>query len=579
MGTTFEERIQKAAIFLQEEKLQDSIHEYSEALKYSQNHDQQIDLYNVLGRLYQKTKMPKKAIAAFQESLKLYEVAAKKDHSADIASVHNNLAAALLPTDVSSAITHYKRALSFYEKLDETAAASYSSHLANTHYALAEAFVQKENPLYAKKHFKEALKGYESHPELAALKARVHYQLGIIYTDEFNLFDAKTQYSKALALYESQMTEGNNPNMAIMAALYNNLAVTHNSMEEHPKAIDSYERSLALYQKLATTHPDVFLPNVTATLNSLAILYANTHELSKAIDHMQQTIDAYHALSDEHPDQYTHYLATALHNQGLFYFEDHTLDKAEHFFTEALSLRRKMAMSEPEAFGPDVCATALNMVELYQINLENKLDISLKSKSLELLQEVERRLDSFKDDRLVIKNMRIDCAAHLEYFNSISLEALSLQYVNYKASEFREEMNSTILPSEKLTFQKELTKLLEEKHHQFPQNIDFKSQLAMAYNDLAWLLLRLGQPKKARASIVKGLSLDNNSPILKCNLAHTYLLENNTEKAMQLYLELVEANKTSEDNFKEIITKDMDILMGDGANKIPLEAVLKKLTI
>jgi len=578
MRTTLEDRLQKAAMFLQEDNLEDSIAEYTEALKHPLVSSQKIDLYKVLGRLYQKLKMPNKAIAAFQESLILYETEKDNGNEAEIASVHNNLAAALLPTNVSSAIAHYKSAISFYEQLADSKGSSYTSHLANTHFALGEAFVQKGNLLYAKKHFKEAIKGYETLPELNFLMARAHYQLGIIYTDEFNLFDAKKHYTKALNIYEMQESSGNGPGMAIMAALHNNLAVTFNSMDEHPKAIAAYQRSLEIYKKLTSTHRDVFLPYEAATLNSLAILYASSQELEKAIDHMQQTIDAYHSLSDSHPEQYIHYLATSLHNMGLFYFEGKNYQKAEHFFSEALSLRRKMALDEPEAFGPDVCATALNLVELYQINLEIQLDISLKSKSLEILDEVKNRLDSFKDQRLVINNMRMDCIAQMEYFNSINLEALTLQYVTKKASEYREEINSTILPSEKLVFQQRFTSLLEEKQVQFPENSEINALMAIAYNDLAWLLLRMNQPEKAKSFIHKGQRLDDSSHLLICNLAHCYLLEKEAQKALDHYGKFLNADVDSQ-GFTDIIRKDLEILLKVGADKNLVNDIRKSLNI
>ena len=578
MRATLEDRLQKAAIFLQEDRLEDSITEYTEALKHPLSSSQKIDLYMVLGRLYQKLKMPNKAIAAFQESLILYKTEKENGNEAEIASVHNNLAAALLPTDVSSAITHYKAAISFYKELVESKGSSYTSHLANTHFALGEAFVQKGNLLYAKKHYKEAIKRYESLPELNALKARAHYQLGIIYTDEFNLFDAKKHYTKALDLYELQESSGNGPGMAIMAALHNNLAVTYNSMDEHPKAIAAYQRSLDIYKQLTSTHRDVFLPYVAATLNSLAILYASSQELEKAIDYMQQSIDAYHSLSDSHPEQYIHYLATSLHNIGLFYFEDKDYQKAEHFFSEALSLRRKMASEEPEAFGPDVCATALNLVELYQINLETQLDISLKSKSLEILDEVKSRLDSFKDDRLVINNMRMDCIAQMEYFNAIDLEALTLQYVTKKASDYKEEINSTILPSEKFVFQQELTSLLEEKQVQFPENSEINALLVMSYNDLAWLLLRMNQPEKAKSYIHKGQLLDDSSHLLMCNLAHCFLLEKEAQKALDHYRKFLSADVGSQ-GFTDIIRKDLEMLLKDGADKNLVNDIREALTI
>jgi len=488
-------------------------------------------------------------------------------------------AAAYLPSDVSIAISHYETALALYKKLNGPEGTSYRSHQANTLFALAEALVQKGNATAAKNKYKEAIRLYESLPELISLKARAHYQLGILYTDEFNLFDAKTQYTKALGLYEKLADDGHMPNKAVIAALHNNLAVTYNGLDEHPKAIAAYEQALDHYRELTTTHPDVFLPYVAATLSSLGILFANTQELEKAIAYTHQTIDAYNALSDSFPDQYTHYLATALHNLGLFYFEARDFDKAAHFLNEALSLRKKMALEEPAAFGPDVCATALNLVELYQVFLEDRLDMTYRSKSIALLQEVEKQLEEYKDDRLVIKNMKNDCGYYQEYFNSVSLEVLSLQYVTKKAGETREEMNGTILPSEKLIFQKELTTLLEEKQQQFPLNAELTTKLAMAYNDLAWLYLRLGQPEEARSLIDKGLALGVTSQELVCNLAHCDLLEKRVEQALDRYTALLDGNTTPQENVAEMIRKDLEILMKDGADSTLINDVRKKLRI
>ena len=579
MKTTFEDRLQNAAVFLQEDKLQDSIEEYSEALQHTENQDQKIALYTVLGRLYQRLKMPKKAITAFQKSLKLLEAAQLKDQTSEIASVHNNLAAAFLLTDVSMAISHYKEALAIYEKLNKTADSAYNSHCANTLFAIGEAFVQNEKAQLAKSNYKKAIRLYESLPDMISLQARAHYQLGIIYTDEFNLFDAKTQYAKALTLYEKLASEGNPPNAAIMAALHNNMAITYKSMGEYPKVIDAYERSLELYRALTVTHPDVFLPYVAATLSSLGISFANTQELDKAVSYMRQAVDTYNTLSDSSPDQYTHYLATALHNLGLFYFEDRDLLQAEHFLTEALMLRKKLVMTQPEAFGPDVCATALNLVELYQTSLEDQLDISYRTKSLGLLQEVEELLKSYKDDRVVLKNMRNDCTYYQKYFNEISLETLSLQYLTKKASEFKEEINSTILPSEKFIFQEKLISLLEEKQALFPENNELNALLTMAYNDLAWLLLRMNQPKKAQTFIKKGQTLDNNSLLLKCNLAHCFLLKKEPKKALDHYITLLETDANLQENFMSIIQKDLETLVKDGVDRTLIDDIRKELSI
>ena len=381
MMLTFQERLQNAAVYLQQDRVEDSISEYSQALKEATTPQQQIALYNVLGRLYQRSKNVKEAIWAFKASLRLSEENISDESRADRAAIYNNLASVLLPSDVSGAILHYQKALGIYESVYLEKGDEFTSHLGNTHFALAEALVMEGRSSIAKKHFKEAIKRYENLPEHSDLRARAHYQLGLIYTDEFNLHDALSQYSKAIKLYETLTSTGNS-GLAVLAALFNNLGVTYNSMEERDKAVTAYLRSLELYRELVETHSEVFLPYEAATLNSLGITYADMQETQKAIEHMQGSIDRYHQLADAHPEQYEHYLATALHNQGLFYFEQKEQVQAEHFFSEALALRRKMALEEPGLFGPDACATALNLVELFQMKLEATLDMDIREKSL-----------------------------------------------------------------------------------------------------------------------------------------------------------------------------------------------------
>jgi tetratricopeptide (TPR) repeat protein len=564
MTTTFQERLQKAAISLQEDRLADSITEYTAALDEAGSIQQRIDLIKVLGRLHQKAKRPAEAISAFQSVLELYEKMEDTEAGADVAAVHNNLAAVLISADVSGAIEQYKKALEIYKALFKEKEGQYGSHLANTHFALAEALLLQKESKMAKAHFKEAIRIYENAPELAEFRARAHYQLGLIYTDEFNLHDAKIQYLKALSAYDSLPGFRDLQNRAIRAALYNNLGVTYNSLEEGEKAIASYERSLEMYGELMESHAEIFLPYEASTLSSLGIAYSEMKEMQKAIDFMQESIDRYHTLADTHPEQYTHYLATSLHNQGLFFIEERDLDKAEHFFREALALRRKIASGQPEQFGPDACATALNLVELYQIKLEATLNMDLQKKSLALLKEVHNRLVSLDDDRLVIENMRADCASQLEYFSKIDLEELVLHYVKLKSNALREKMYETVDPLEKLVHQKELTRMLQEKYEEFSSSEPLKSMLTQAFNDMAWLLIRLGKTREARSCLKKGREFDPGLDLFMCNLGHCELLENAPDKAMVSYTQFLGKDVENTDRKTDILRKDLAILRRDG---------------
>ena len=579
MESSFSEQLQKGAFYLEQERFEDSILEYTMALKNAINYKQKRDLNLVLGRLYQKANKPEKAVAAFEASLKLYDLLDPEKEAVAKAALHNNLAAAYMTLDIEIAISHYKSALSQYISLAISAQEDFLAHLANTHFALAEAFLQKAALAQAKTHFKEAIKGYEKLPELKVIKARAHYQLGLIYTEEFNLYDAKTQYTKALEIYEKEEGFGQPGNKPVIAALHNNLAITFKSLEEPKKAIASYKKTLELYKALSKSQATVFLPYVAATYSSLAIAFAEIQLVEKAIDETRKALAIYNDLADSHPDDYTHYLATSLHNLGLFYFELKAIDEAEHFFSEALSLRKKIAVQAPTAFDADVCASALNLVELNQYLLENQLDISYKEKSLALLEDVKERLNTFEDSRLVIKNMNSDCTYYQEYFNTINLEKLSFQRTKKTMRALQEEINSTIFPREKMTYQEQIVSLLKTQFEQYPKNEELRQLLAYAKNDQGWLYLRLQEPENALTQIQEGEELDERIGSLKCNRAHAYLLLGHLKKAEVLYRELISTHQAISENYTEIISKDLEKLEADGVDTSLINRIKNRISL
>lgn len=579
MESSFSEQLQKGAFYLEQERFEDSILEYNMALKNAINYKQKRDLNLVLGRLYQKANKPKKAVEAFEASLKLYDLLDPEKEAAAKAALHNNLAAAYMTLDIENAISHYKSALSLHKTLASLGQQDFLAHLTNTHFALAEAFLQKEALVQAKTHFKEAIKGYEQLPELKVIKARAHYQLGLIYTEEFNLYDAKIQYTKALGVFEKEESFGQSGNKPFIAALHNNLAITFKSLDEPQKAIASYKKTLELYNALCKSQSTVFLPYVAATHSSLAITFMEIQLVEKAIDETKKALAIYNDLADSNPNDYTHYLATSLHNLGLFYFELKAMDQAEHFFTEALSLRKKIALQAPKAFNADVCASALNLVELYQYLLENQLDISYREKSLVLLEDVEERLNIFEDNRLVIKNMESDCTYYLEYFNTINLEELSLQKAKKTMRALQEEINGTILPREKMTYQEQIVSLLKTQFEQYPKNEELRHFLAIAKNDLGWLYLRLQEPENALTVIQQGESLDKRMDLLKCNRAHAYLLLGHVKEAEILYRELISSHQVISENYKEIITNDLEKLEADGVDTFLISRIKNRIPL
>jgi len=246
MKLSFEEQISNAEIFLRENELDKSIGYYEEALKLASTIQKKIDLHNVLGRLFQKTRNLEKSIAHFKASLDLYGNFPEIDFLGEKAVILNNIGAVYMAFDIGKAIQSSKSAHTIYTTLAATGDKAYYPHLANTKFALAEAYLGKEDFFNAKKYYKEAIRSYDQIPdyESSELKASAYYQLGNIYTEEFNLFDARVNYSKTLVLVKDLFLKNAKAFTPFLAAVLNNLGITYKAMDEHKKALDTYEEAL-----------------------------------------------------------------------------------------------------------------------------------------------------------------------------------------------------------------------------------------------------------------------------------------------------------------------------------------------
>ncbi len=568
MNELFFEQLNQANFHLEENSLEKAIEYYEIASQLAESTEQKIAILNLLGRLYQKTKNPEKAIATFENSISLYQNFPESDLYPEKASILNNLAAVYLEKNSKKAIENYKSGLDIYTKINLESNNKFNPHLANTNFALAEAYLKNEDFYNAKSHFKSAIKLYEILPDnsLNALKASAFYQLGNIYTEEFNLFDAQLNYSKSLAIYKLLMKIDEKAYHPFLTAVLNNLGVTYKSLGEYEKALEYFLEALRNYETLSEFSSSLFLPFVAATTNSVSIVYAEMKNYKDAIGFAHKTINIYNQLSDKDPQEYTIYLATALHNAGLFYFENKDLDAAEDYFKQALSIRKNLTVNDIEFLGADICSTCMNLVELYQIKLESSLDFRYQKKAMQLLEIIDTRLQKIASDLPVIKSMKSDWTYYTDYYSKINLEELKLKTTFQKVDFLAEEKLTTSIPKEKIIFQKQIIEKLELLSDEFPENEKLKNELAHAYNDLAWLFIRLNDPIKAETTIRKAKELKQPIASLQCNLGHSYLLKGDFNKAKELYTALINQKNSKNQTYKIVILEDFATLKKDGIN-------------
>lgn len=604
--TTYTEDITIANALLNENKLAEAILIFEKAMNKAEFEEQQIDLANSIGRLYLNTNQLDKAEEYFEKSLKFHNNLSEEKTaklSVNKATVLNNLGAIFVNKDIKKTIKHHKEALEIFLVAYETEPETYSIHLGNTHYSLAEGYYKKEDFFLAKKHFKEAVKIYEAIKEnntTDVLKGNAFYNLGNIYTDENNVYDARTNYLKAFKLFSVLTEENPRAYRPILAATLNNLGVTAKSMYVYSDAIKYYEKALEQYELLLDLSKEYFLPFYAATLNSLGVIYTEQHEVKdeydsgglsgfsgfgalsadnviddtklqlekerkeKALKHYKKAAEVYNELSEKEPETYTHYLATVLHNLGVLHDDKKDYENAKTYYEQALDIRKFLAEKQPEAFNLDVCATLLNMVTMFQNLLESTGEMEYKNKALITLKEIETRLNGYSDDLPVVLSMKSDTQYFTQYFNKINNEYLEVLNAFTKADVFSEEIKSTISPSEKLKYQKDILNLLYSLYLKYPKNEQLQSELLTVYIDYSWLALRNKDVAIAEKAIENGFKLNEDSLSLKANKAHLLLLKNDLEAAKKIYLSLKDISKNEQENFNKMLETDLTVLKKDG---------------
>jgi len=566
MKSSFEEKCKSAEILQQNENYKAASDLFLEALPLSEKPVEKIYVYTSLAKLFQKNKEPEKAMVNYEKALPCFDGLQEQVFSEEKAVIHNNLGALYYEKDLTASVGHYQKALGIFNKLHEINKGQYEAQIASTNFALAYAMVKNLNAPDAKKHFKEALKIFQSlkTPGYEPIMASCYFELGNLYTEEFNLHDAQTNYAKAEVLFSKFSDSEPAAYLPYYTSVLNNLGVTYKSLGEYKKSVKYYEKALANYLILTEKFNSAFRPYVAAAQNSLSILYGEMKDFDKAIDNANDALNSYSALYREFPDEFLPYLATSLHNLGVFNLENGDLAKAEHSFDQSLSIRKKIAVEQPKSFNADVCATILNLIEIYYSQLENTLDHAFTKKSIAFLKELDKLLPTLNAELPVVKSMISDHQYYTDFFKNVKNEDLAFNRAIRNIELIAEKIYDTTGPEQKAALQQEVVSTLETLNEQYPESDKIKNELAYAYNDLAWLLLRCKKFSSARKTIKNAQKLEQPIPSLQCNLAHSYLFQNKYEQAIPIYRALsYEKNKDLE-SYRKIILEDFEKLKIDG---------------
>ncbi len=530
---------------------------YRQARRHADDPEAYLLIGNTIGQLHEYMGHAREAAEQYREDLRWIETQAPGRHELRALSL-NNLGRVLLPTNAREALECFDGSASAYRELADSNPA-FRLPLANTLLARGEAYAQQRKFWYAKKDFKEAI---ELHKQLNsgqsdALMANARYQLGNIYAEEYNGYDARIQYFKAREIYEVLLDTDENRYLPLLAAVNNNLALVQRDLEEYDQALKLFGETLEAYRALAQRRPQVFEPYLANTHTSTGILLAEKfRDFNRALEHNWEALQLYESLSQRFPDRYDHYLATAYHNAGVYQSEAGRWDEAEAAFERALQARKALEEKAPGAFREDICATALNLLELYRHRLDTSGDWKYRDLGISLADTAGQLLKALKDTP-VIQTMKTDLELLRSYFEKVEPRNVGLQASMEKIRRWEEEVDSTLDLNEKRHYQQRVLnelKGLEKTGVKLPW---LRQSLARALSNMAWLELCIGATGRARKMLQQAGKIDPGLLAVRCNTAHCDLLEGHPDAANRIYRELWPKKDAAGTGFGEIINKDL----------------------
>ena len=530
---------------------------------------------NTIGQLHEWMGHAREAADQYRDDLRWLETQVPGRLELRALSL-NNLGRVLLPSNSREALECFEGACSAYRELADSDP-SFELPLANTLLARGEAYAMRKKFWYAKKDYKDALELHRQldSPQSEALMAHARVQLGNIYAEEYNGYDARIQYFKAREIYEVLLESDRNRFLPLLAAVNNNLALVQRDLEEYDQALALFNETLEAYQELSRLKPQVFRPYLANTHTSTGILLAEKfRDYKRALEHNWEALQLYEDLCQSLPDKYDHYLATAHHNAGVYQSEAGQWEEAEAAFDRALQARYALDERQPGAFRADISATALNLLELYRHRLDTTGTWKYRDLGVSLAGKTQALLETVKDSPTTLA-MKTDLDLLRSYFETVAPRDVRLQASMEKIRHWEEEVDSTLDLNEKRHYQQRVLnelKALDKAGNPTPW---LQKSLARALSNMAWLELCIGATQRARKMLVQAAKRDPSLLAVRCNSAHCDLLEGNPDSANRIYRELWPNKDAAGTGFGEIINKDLVQLIRLGvleASQLPKAA-------
>ena len=170
-------------------------------------------------------------------------------------------------------------------------------------------------------------------------------------------FDIPNRFSLSCKYYELSLRSFRNVDVLFDYAYF----LQYNKQLD--KAMGYYEEALAINRYNNTTNPH-YLADIANTLNNLGMLQSDKNDFEQSEKSYTEALSIYRTLAQTNPQAYLANVASTLNNIGNMQSDKNDYEHAEQSYTEALAIRWTLAQTNPQAYLFLIAGTLSDMAKL-----------------------------------------------------------------------------------------------------------------------------------------------------------------------------------------------------------------------
>jgi len=197
-----------------------------------------------------------------------------------------------------------------------------------------------------------------------ALYVAVVSTVSLAYNQQDLPEQAEASYTKTIELYSRLSREDPGRYLADLALSYNNAGVFFEERGQIERAMDLYLEAIRIQS--SAVEPDSLLQSeLSMSYNNAGILSFHLHREEDAEAYLLQALELREKLVLEEPDTYEPALAEVCGNLGNLYHAIGKNAQAEEYYMRSLKLREALADEDPEQYTPALANTCSNLGVFY----------------------------------------------------------------------------------------------------------------------------------------------------------------------------------------------------------------------